>query len=68
MSSGTGTGMDNSITESWEQEGNRKNTFPKFGIGKEYFLIHCLTQIDISCISIGIEDLHKLELLLKQRH
>ena len=26
--------MDNSITEIREQEGNRKNTFPKFGIGK----------------------------------
>ena len=29
--SGTGTGMDNSIPEVWEQEGNGKNPFPKFG-------------------------------------
>ena len=33
-SSGTGTGMDNSIPEVREQEGNGKKTFPKFGNGK----------------------------------
>ena len=33
-SSGTGTGMDNSIPEVREQEGNGKNPFPKFGNGK----------------------------------
>ena len=30
-SSGTGTGMDNSIPEVREREGNGKNPFPKFG-------------------------------------
>ena len=33
-SSGTGTGMDNSIPEVREQEGNGKKPFPKFGNGK----------------------------------
>ena len=33
-SSGTGTGMDNSIPEVREQEGNGKNPFLKFGNGK----------------------------------
>ena len=33
-SSGTRTGMDNSITEVWEREGNEKKAFPKFGSGK----------------------------------
>ena len=33
-SSGTGTGMDNSIPEVREREGNGKNPFPKFGNGK----------------------------------
>ena len=33
-SSGTGTGMDNSIPEVREREGNGKNPFPKFGKGK----------------------------------
>ena len=32
--SGMGTGMDNSIPEIREREGNEKNTFPKFGNGK----------------------------------
>jgi len=32
--SGTGTGMDNSIPETREWEGNGKNTFPKFGNGR----------------------------------
>ena len=32
--SGTGMGMDNSIPEIREREGNGKNTFPKFGNGK----------------------------------
>ena len=48
MSSGTGTGMDNSISKVWEREGNKKSTspynsgtgrdknpFPEFGNGKE---------------------------------
>ena len=48
MSSGTGTGMDNSISKVWEREGNEKSTspynlgtgrdknpFPEFGNGKE---------------------------------
>ena len=30
-SSGTGMGMDNSISEVREQEGNGKKQFPKFG-------------------------------------
>ena len=33
-SSGTGTGMYNSIPEVREREGNGKNPFPKFGNGK----------------------------------
>ena len=33
-SSGTGTGMDNSIPEVREREGNWKNPFPQFGNGK----------------------------------
>ena len=33
-SSGTGTGMDNSIPKVREREGNRKNPFPQFGNGK----------------------------------
>ena len=33
-SSRTGTGMDNSIPEVREREGNGKKTFPKFGNGK----------------------------------
>ena len=33
-SSGTGTGMDNSIPEIREREGNGKNPFLKFGNGK----------------------------------
>ena len=33
-SSGTGTGMDNSIPEVQEREGNWKNPFPQFGNGK----------------------------------
>ena len=33
-SSGTGTGIDNSIPEVREQEGNSKNPFPQFGNGK----------------------------------
>ena len=32
--SGTGTGMDNSIPEIREREGNGKNAFLKFGNGK----------------------------------
>ena len=32
--SGTGTGMDISVPEGWEQEGNGKNTFSKFGNAK----------------------------------
>ena len=48
MSSGTGTGMDNSISKVWEREGNEKSTspynsgtgrdknpFPEFRSGKE---------------------------------
>ena len=34
-SSGTGTGMDNSIPKVREQEGNGEKTFLKFGNGKE---------------------------------
>ena len=33
-SSGTGMGMDNSIPEVREQEGNGKKQFPKLGNGK----------------------------------
>ena len=33
-SSGTGTGMDNSIPEVREREGNGKKPFPNFGNGK----------------------------------
>ena len=33
-SSGTETGMDNSIPEVRKREGNGKNPFPKFGNGK----------------------------------
>ena len=31
---GMGTGMDNSIPEVWEREGNGKKPFQKFGNGK----------------------------------
>ena len=51
MSSGTGTGMDNSISKVWEREGNEKstspynsgtgrkwkNSFPNFGNGNQRF-------------------------------
>ena len=39
-SSGTGTGMDNSIPEVREREGNGKNQFPQFGNGKGMKKIH----------------------------
>ena len=35
---------------------------------KSEFFVKSMEMIDMSCILIGIEDLHKLELLLKQRH
>ena len=35
-SSGMGTGMDDSIPEVWEREGNGKKPFPKFGNKKEW--------------------------------
>ena len=39
-SSGTGTGMDDSIPEVREREGNEKKPFPKFGNGKGMKKIH----------------------------
>ena len=38
--SGTGTGMDSSIPEIREREGNEKKPFPKFGNGKGMKKIH----------------------------
>ena len=54
-SSGTGMGMDNSIPEILEWEGNGKNPFPKFGNGKGIKKIHSHNS------GMGIRGFHSWE-------